>query len=100
MQKFDAAGKFLVSWTVGGDLKVTGIPEGIAVNTDGNVYVSDYSLGRIQAFDINGNFLQSIASESVADSLFKRPTSIAFDNAGRMFVVNQSGNSVSVVQLP
>jgi DNA-binding beta-propeller fold protein YncE len=85
---------------VGGDLNVTGIPEAIAVHEDGNIYVSDYSLGRVQIFDADGNFLESISSESVINSLFKRPTGIAFDNNGKMFVANQSGNSVSIVQLP
>jgi DNA-binding beta-propeller fold protein YncE len=100
VQKFDPAGTFLTAWTVGKDLNVTGIPEAIAVDTNGNIYVSDYSLGRIQVFDADGNFLKAISSESVVNSLFKRPTGIAFDDSGKMFVANQSGNSVSVIQLP
>lgn len=81
-------------------MSVTGIPEAIAVGADGHIYVSDYSLGRIQIFDRDGNFLKAISSETVVNSLFKRPTGIAFDGAGRMYVANQSGNSISVVPLP
>ena len=85
---------------MGEDIKISGIPEAIAFDADGNVYVSDYSLGRIQVFDNDGNFLRALSAEKNAPSIFKKPTGIAFDADGRMFVVNQSGNNVSVFQLP
>jgi DNA-binding beta-propeller fold protein YncE len=85
---------------MGNDINIAGIPEAITVSADGTVYVSDYSLGRLQIFDNDGNFLWALGGKSITKSLFKRPTSIAFDANGRMFVVNQSGNNVSVYQLP
>ena len=35
-------------------------PEGIALDTSGNIYVADYSNNRIQKFDSSGNFLRYI----------------------------------------
>ena len=100
VQKFDPAGTFITTWNMGEDIKASGTPEAIAVDAAGNVYVSDYSLGRIQVFDNDGKFLWALSTESIVKSLFKRPTGIAFDANGRLFVVNQSGNNVSVFQLP
>jgi len=36
----------------------------------------------------------------LADALFKRPTGIALDNDGRVYVVNQSRDSVQIFNLP
>jgi DNA-binding beta-propeller fold protein YncE len=100
VQKFDNAGNFLVTWKIGGDIETEGIPEAIAVDAQGNVYVSDYQLGRMQVFDNEGNFLWAWGEKSFTKSLFKRPTGIAFDGSGLIYIVNQSGNSVQGFNLP
>lgn len=100
VQKFDNDGNFIVTWNMGDDIAVKGTPEAIAVDSQGNVYVSDYTLGRIQIFDNDGNFISAFGDKSISKNPFKRPTGIAFDGNGKMFVVNQSGNSVSIVDLP
>ena len=100
MQKFDPSGGFITAWTMAEDIKSSGTPEGIAVDAEGNVYVSDYVFGRIQVFDNDGKFLWALSSDSITKSMFKRPTGIALDAHGRLLVVNQSGNKVSVLQLP
>ena len=41
VQKFDADGEFLASWETGGDLNFQGTPEGLAVDEQGRVYVTD-----------------------------------------------------------
>lgn len=38
------------------------IPIGIAVDTQDNIYIADGFLGRIEEFDISGNFVQTFAS--------------------------------------
>jgi tripartite motif-containing protein 71 len=100
VQKFDSAGNFITVWKMGDDIGISGTPEAIAIDSQGNVYVSDYSLGRIQIFDNDGNFISAIGDKSISKNPFKRPTGIAFDVNGKMFVVNQSGNSISIVDLP
>lgn len=100
VQKFDSAGTFITVWKMGDDIGVLGIPEAIAIDSQGNVYVSDYLLGRIQIFDNDGNFISAIGGKSISSNPFKRPTGIVFDGNGKMFVVNQSGNNISIVDLP
>jgi len=100
VQKFDPDGRFIVTWNMGDDISIPGIPEAIAVDLAGTVFVSDYSLGRMQVFDNNGNFILALTGISTANSPLKRPTSIAVDNTGRLFIVNQSGDKISVYQLP
>jgi DNA-binding beta-propeller fold protein YncE len=79
---------------------VTGTPEGIAVDSQGRVYVTDYVLGRIQVFDNDGNPLWALGTDSISKSLFRKPTAIVLDEShGTFLVVNQSG-SVQVFQLP
>lgn len=99
VQKFASDGTFLVSWKMGTDINIKGTPEGIAVDSAGNVYVTDYDLGRVQVFDAEGNPLRAFGDEHVLDNPFRRPTAIAFGNE-KMYVVNQSGNKVSVIELP
>lgn len=99
VQKFDAAGAFITAWKMGEDIGFPGTPEGIAVDADGNVYVTDYDLGRLQVFDNDGNFLWALGGKKAVENPFKRPTAIAFGN-GVMYIVNQSGAKVSVVEFP
>lgn len=99
VQKFDASGSFIKAWKMGEDIGFPGTPEGIAVDTDGNVYVTDYDLGRLQVFNNDGNFLWGLGGKKTSDNPFKRPTAIAFGN-GKIYVVNQSGAKVSVVDFP
>lgn len=99
VQKFDAVGTFIKAWKMGEDIGAVGTPEGIAVDADGNVYVTDYDLGRMQVFDINGEPLWSVGGKNTSDNPFKRPTAIAFGN-GVIYVVNQAGAKVSVVEFP
>ena len=85
---------------MGGDVGVSGIPEAIAVDEQGRVYVSDYVLGRMQAFDNDGEFLWAWGILDFKNSLLKKPVGLALDGAGRIYVVNQSGNNVQVFDLP
>jgi DNA-binding beta-propeller fold protein YncE len=85
---------------MGSDIKVKGTPEAIAVDANGNVYVTDYDLGRMQVFDNNGEFLWAWGDGNFANAPFKRPVGIAFDANGRIYITNQSGGNVLVFNLP
>jgi len=85
---------------MGSDLKTTGTPEGIFVDGQGQVYVTDYQFGRVEVFTNDGEFLWAWGGKSIANPLFKRPTGIVLDRDGRVYVVNQSGNNVQVFNLP
>lgn len=100
VQKFDADGIFISEWKMGEDIHVTGTPEGLVVDEQGKVYVTDYNLGRLQVFDNEGQFLWAISGEKITEKLFKRPTSVALDGRGKLYIVNQATAAVTVFQLP
>ena len=56
IQKFDSNGKYITKWGSkgGGDGQFVG-PDDIAVNSSGNLYVSDAGNNRIQVFAISSN---------------------------------------------
>lgn len=92
IQKFDGCGQFLMSWGSIGDgegqfvFRISGpIPGGIAVDTRGTVFVSDY-YDRIQAFDSNGQFLFQWGDHGSGDGQFNFPTGMAVDKQGTIYV--------------
>ena len=52
---------------LGRDASSLSLPTGIAVDADGNVYVSDYGNSRVQKFTGDGSFLTSWGSEGALD---------------------------------
>ena len=85
---------------MGGDIGVSGTPEGIAVDSQGRVFITDYGAARIQVFSNDGEMLWAWGKSNLAVGHFSRPTSIALDDEGRIYIVNQTGNSLFVFQLP
>jgi tripartite motif-containing protein 71 len=69
-------------------------PNGIAVDSHGNVYVTDYDNNRVQKFDSNGNFITKWGSEGSKDGQFLNPQGIAVDSHGNVYVTDVSNNRV------
>jgi hypothetical protein len=59
----------------------SGIPISLAVNRDGDIYVSYYYLGKIDVFDYNGKFKYTFISGLI------NPLYIDFDPTGNLYVV-------------
>jgi DNA-binding beta-propeller fold protein YncE len=58
VKRFDSNGNFELKWgSPGTDEGDFSRPEGITIDGDGNVYISDLNNKNIQKFDSNGNFL-------------------------------------------
>ena len=76
-----------------GDSQFSG-PMGIAVNSEGNVYVADYYNHRIQKFDSDGNFITKWGSYGTADSHFQSPLGIAVDSEGNVYVADRNNNRI------
>jgi len=69
-------------------------PWGIAVDGNGDVYVTDAGNHRVQKFDREGNFMTQWGGFGNADGQFNFPYGIAVDGRGSIFVVDSSNTRV------
>src|SRR6266508_3636155 len=80
VHRFSPSGELMQSWgepgTAPGEFN---LPHGVAVDTAGNVLVADRENDRLQVFSPEGRFLAEWTD-------VQRPTNIAFDAAGNIFV--------------
>ena len=82
-------GQFITQWGTKGTGNSQFIsPQGVAVDSQGNVYVVDPGNSRVQKFDSNGKFVQSYGT---TNSL-KSPLGIAVDQSGNIFLAD-NGNT-------
>jgi streptogramin lyase len=89
IQKFDSDGHFIMMWGSKGnnDSQLDCSPFCmLAVDRQGNVYVTDNNNSRIQKFDSNGNFLMKWGSFGNEDGQFNVPFGIAVDQEGNVYV--------------
>ena len=70
-------------------------PIGIAIDGNGNMFVSDSVLKQVLVFDKEGKYLRTIGPPD----MFQRPAGIAL-NDERLFVVDTHGHKVLILSLP
>jgi len=84
--KFDKDGKFVKSWGSKGDAQNQfNTVHGIAIDSQGNVYVADSGNKRIQVFDPDGNFKTSISSVG-------SPSAICITPGGHQYLYSSNSN--------
>lgn len=64
------------------------VPTNVAVDSDGNLYVSDTYNNRIQIFDADGNFIRQFGKAGDRPGTFMRPKGIAIDVDGHVWVAD------------
>ncbi|OPX62177.1 MAG: Virginiamycin B lyase [Methanoregula sp. PtaU1.Bin006] len=64
------------------------LPQDVAVDREGNVFVSDYGNYRIQKFSSDGAFLTAWGSEGTGDTQFLEPGGITVDRNGFVYVID------------
>ena len=72
-------------------------PHGIAVDSNGSVYVADSSNNRVQKFDLQGNFITFIGDSvpnGSANGSFQRPSSVAVYGSGNVYVADTNNNRI------
>ncbi len=87
----DAAGKLLRSW---GDEEI-GIPHGLRVDRQDNVWVTDMGRHRVLKFDPTGKLLLALGTgqAGTGNDQFDRPTDVAIAPNGDVFVSDGYGNN-------
>ena len=71
-------------------------PSGVAVY-ENRVYVCDQKNGRIQVFDLNLNYVQTVVPGD--GQLFNDPSDLTFDGQGRLYVTEYSASRIVVMAI-
>ena len=66
------------------------LPTDVAVDKDGNIYVTDTLNWRVEIFDAEGKFISQFGKHCDAIGCFERPKGIAVDADGHIWVVDTS----------
>ena len=69
-------------------------PSGVAVDSKGNIYVSDSGNSRIEKYDAQGKFLVKWGVQGAQDSQFSKPGVLAVDKQDRLYVADVGNNRV------
>lgn len=95
VQRFTTDGKFLDSFGDTGpqSQQVPG-PTGLAVDSDGYVYVSSWFNNTIQKFDSKGNWVMSIGTKGSGDGQLNGPARLTMDRDGNLVVADWGNNRV------
>jgi DNA-binding beta-propeller fold protein YncE len=87
----DYLGEFSSGGTADGQLMW---PAAIAIDAEGNVYISDEALQRISIFDAQGHFLSKWGVRGSGAGMFDRPAGLAFDQDEHLLVVDGLNNRI------
>jgi DNA-binding beta-propeller fold protein YncE len=72
------------------------LPDNVAVDKDGNVYVTDTLNDRVEIFDADGNFISQFGTAGDGPGHFARPKGIAIDRDGHIWVTDEVQSRVQV----
>ena len=69
-------------------------PDGLAIDSNGNVYVGDQSNYRVQKFDNNGNYILQWGQQGYGDNEFQLISGISVLSSGNIAVLDRNGSIV------
>ncbi len=72
------------------------MPSNVAVDQDGNLYVSDTLNNRVEVFDADGTFIRQFGKAGDGPGYFARPKGIAVDGDGHVWVADGVQDRVQV----
>jgi sugar lactone lactonase YvrE len=93
VQKFNSSGvyqsQFGKAGTGNGEFKS---PEGIAIDSEGNILIADTGNNRIQEFNSAGEFVRKYSGEG--ENALKSPSGVAIDSEGKVWVTDSGNNRI------
>jgi|GEM_PF-5512599 len=69
-------------------------PYDVAVDSSGNIYVSDMYNNRVQKFDSSGNYVSQFGTSGTGNGLFNAPRGIAIDSSNNIYVAESDNNRI------
>ncbi len=96
VQKFNASGVFQLAWgTAGsGNGQFLNGAGGIAVDSAGNVYVTDLGNHRVEKFTSGGGFIMSWGGAGSGNGQFGGPQGIAIDSTDNVYVADTGNHRI------
>ncbi|NJL04925.1 MAG: TIGR03663 family protein [Chloroflexaceae bacterium] len=73
-------------------------PRGLAVSSNGNIYIADTGNKRIIVTDANGTFLYQWGAQGSEPGRFNEPTGVAIDSLDRVYVADTWNGRVQVFE--
>ena len=71
-------------------------PSSVTVDGKRNVFVTEMGKGRVQVFDMSGNFIGTWGQPGSADGEFQSPWGVAVDRLGEVYVVDTNNHRIQV----
>ena len=97
LQKFTSSGELIKCVGQNGSKEGEFVtPRGVTLH-DNQIYVCDSDNHRIQVFDLDLNFIQSIGSHGKGKGQLNSPFDIKFDSTGNMYIADYWNNRVQVL---
>ena len=75
------------------------VPNGIAVNKQGDIAVVDYHGNCVFVFNKEGNCLKQIGKEGTGPGQFKNPNGVSFLNNNEVLIADQSNNRIQHINI-
>jgi sugar lactone lactonase YvrE len=96
VQKFNSSGVFQLAWGTSGSgngqfLNGAG---GVAVDSAGNVYVTDLGNHRVEKFTSGGSFISSWGGSGSGNGQFSGPEGIAIDSTDNVYIADTGNHRI------